>query len=106
MFEQQEMFAGARPRESAPHQPHSPPSRAAGKRIQPIKASLQEQVLEYLKKRGASGATDEEIQRGLRMNPSTQRPRRVELVRRRLAQPSGEYRCTRSGRWATVWVAV
>ena len=49
------------------------------------------------------GATDEEIQLGLGMNPSTQRPRRVELVEGGWIEDSGERRKTRSGRSAVVW---
>jgi hypothetical protein len=51
------------------------------------------------------GATDEEMQTALRMNPSTQRPRRVELVEEGLIVDSGERRPTRSGRAAIVWAA-
>ena len=49
-----------------------------------------------------AGATDEEMQTALGMNPSTQRPRRVELQRRGLVVPDGTRR-TKSGRMATVW---
>lgn len=52
------------------------------------------------------GATDEELQDLLQMNPNTERPRRVELVRMGLVRDSGLTRTTRSGRKATVWVAV
>ena len=48
------------------------------------------------------GLTDEEMQRLLRMNPSTQRPRRIELVRRGLVVQCGTRR-TASGRNASVW---
>ena len=39
------------------------------------------------------------------MNPSTQRPRRVELVRANLVFATTEKRKTKSGRSATVWQA-
>lgn len=58
-------------------------------------------VLEYLATR-AGGATDEEMQRGIPMPPSTQRPRRIELVRRGLVVECGTRR-TASGRKASVW---
>lgn len=49
------------------------------------------------------GATDEEVQDWLGMNPSTQRPRRVELVEGGWVCDSGLTRKTRSGTSAVVW---
>ena len=63
--------------------------------------ALQRRVLEFLRTR-PEGATDEEMQRGLGMNPSTQRPRRIELARRGLVVEAGTRR-TSSGRSASVW---
>lgn len=60
-------------------------------------------VLQALVDAGARGATDEEIQRALGLNPSTQRPRRVELVELGWIEDSGARRPTRSGRSAAVW---
>jgi hypothetical protein len=40
------------------------------------------------------------------MNPSTQRPRRIELMQVRLVKNSGRTRLSRAGRPASVWVAV
>ena len=57
-------------------------------------------VLEYLRDHGP--ATDEEIAAGLAMNPSTARPRRIELARRGLVVKCGTRR-TASGRNADVW---
>lgn len=54
----------------------------------------------------AGPMTDEQIQHALSMNPSTERPRRVELVRSGLVRDSGQRAKTSSGRLATVWVAV
>jgi hypothetical protein len=51
------------------------------------------------------GATDEEIQHELQMNPSTQRPRRIELVEAKLVLDSTMKRPTSSGRQAVVWIA-
>lgn len=48
------------------------------------------------------GATDEQIQHGLDMNPSTQRPRRVELAEMGVICSEGK-RETASGRSAAVW---
>jgi hypothetical protein len=41
----------------------------------------------------------------LGMNPSTQRPRRIELCQRNLIVDSGTTRLTTSGRKAVVWKA-
>lgn len=49
------------------------------------------------------GMTDDELQVALSMNPSTQRPRRVELLAMRLIVDSGLKRRTRSGELAVVW---
>ena len=62
--------------------------------------TLQRQVVAFLREHGPS--TDEEIATGLGMNPSTERPRRIELARRGLVVEAGE-RKTASGRKATVW---
>jgi hypothetical protein len=64
--------------------------------------ALQSKVLRFLETCGAFGATDEEMQLALGMNPSTQRPRRIELARRGLVVETGT-RKTASGRMATVW---
>jgi hypothetical protein len=66
--------------------------------------AMQRQVLELLAAT-PDGLTDEEQQRLLEMNPSTQRPRRIELARRGLVVEAGTRR-TASGRMATVWKAI
>ncbi|MFN9286738.1 MAG: hypothetical protein ACK6EB_01625, partial [Planctomyces sp.] len=58
-------------------------------------------VLDFLRGR-PDGATDEEIASGLGLNPSTERPRRIELARRGLIVTGGT-RKTASGRNADVW---
>jgi hypothetical protein len=63
--------------------------------------AMQRRVLELLQAT-PGGLTDEEMQRLLEMNPSTQRPRRIELARRGLVVEAGTRR-TASGRMATVW---
>jgi hypothetical protein len=63
--------------------------------------ALQRKVLDLLKAT-PDGLTDEEMQRRLGMNPSTQRPRRIELARRGLVVTCGT-RKTSSGRNADVW---
>ena len=64
--------------------------------------AMQVRVLRFLQTCGAFGATDEEMQLALRMNPSTQRPRRGELARRGFVVACGTRR-TASGRVARVW---
>lgn len=86
-----------------PAQGHSETSLAAAQAIQPDATTLRAQVIACLRRCGTYGATDEEIQAALDMNPSTQRPRRIELVRAGHVQDSGTTRPTRSGRQATVW---
>jgi len=63
--------------------------------------AMQRRVLELLAAT-PDGLTDEEQQLALGMNPSTQRPRRIELARRGLVVEAGT-RKTVSGRMATVW---
>ena len=93
------------PFEEPPSQRHSPTSRAAAEAIAPTAGTLRAAVLTYLRQRGDEGATDSECQESLGMNPSTQRPRRIELVEAGLVVDSGRVRKTPSGRKAVVWVA-
>jgi hypothetical protein len=86
-------------------QTHSPTSIEAAHHAEPKSASLRAVVLAYIRQQGRDGATDEQIQNAIGMNPSTQRPRRVELVEGGLVVNSGQTRKTQSGRNATVWVA-
>ena len=86
---------------TAPYQRHSETSREAAEQITTRSNTLRAQVLRFIKQRG--DATDEEIQMGLQMNPSTQRPRRIELVEMMLVKDSHRRRKTRSGRAAVVW---
>jgi len=94
------MFAAAR----APAQQHSLTSMQAADSLNAKKLNaLQRKVLAWLAENGP--ATDEEMQEGLGMNPSTQRPRRIELARRGLVVEAGT-RKTSSGRNASVWRAI
>jgi hypothetical protein len=78
--------------------------RAAAIAIYPHTGTARRRVLDMISGRGGHGATDEEIQRDLELNPSTQRPRRVELVEGNWIEDSGRRRLTLSGRSAVVWV--
>lgn len=78
-------------------------SKEAALSIEPCAATLRAKVLAFIQESG--GATDEQIQDALEMNPSTERPRRGELVEAGSVVDSGTTRKTRSGRWAVVWIA-
>jgi len=86
----------------APAVQSSPTSMAAADAISAILNALQRSVVSFLRARGDHGATDEEIATGMAMNPSTARPRRIELVRRGLVVEAGT-RKAMSGRYATAW---
>lgn len=88
-----------------PYQAHSPTSREAASSMLESLDACQRRVYQFIALRGRwRGATDEEIQVALEMNPSTERPRRIELCNKGLIENSGRTRKTRSGRKATVWV--
>lgn len=101
----QKEFSAMNETQDAPYQPHSHTSMAAANSVAYCLGSLQSAVLEYITSRGKEGATDEEVQSALGLNPSTQRPRRIELMRKGLVVPQGE-RKTKSNRLATVWCSV
>ena len=88
--------------------PYSNPTTSydAAKAMRPSAANLREKVYAYVLAQGIHGATDEQIQDWLEMNPSTERPRRGELVGAGRMCQSGEIRATKSGRSAVVWIAV
>lgn len=78
--------------------------RLAAVEAYPAIGTWRRRVLAAIERTGDRGATDEELQDQLELNPSTQRPRRVELVERGFVTDSGRRRLTRSGRLAVVWV--
>lgn len=84
-------------------QSHSPTSIAAARFYAPKAAGARARVFNALVATD-DGMTDEELQDALRMNPSTQRPRRIELQRAGLIADSGRTRPTKSGAQAVVWV--
>ena len=83
---------------------HPATSHQAAERILPKSGTLRAKVYAKLKQWGSHGLTDENMQTMLAMNPSTQRPRRIELVEAGLVRDSGRVRLTRSKRNAIVWV--
>jgi len=92
-------------RPDPPYVRDSATSQAAASKARPRAHTQRELVYRHLVQCGERGATDEEMQIALEMNPSTQRPRRVELVREGAVRLSGLTRCTTSGREAGVWLA-
>ena len=80
-------------------------SKEAAIAAEPRAGTQRRRVLDILR-HFPDGLTDHEIQHWLKMNPSTQRPRRVELVQSGLVKDSGHTRLTPSGKRAVVWVSV
>lgn len=78
--------------------------RTAAVAAYPTTGTWRRKVLDAITDSGNYGMTDEEIQDLLRMNPSTQRPRRVELVEGGWIVDSQRRRRTRARRDAVVWV--
>ena len=77
---------------------HPDTSHDAARAIGIVMSRKQKSVYVAILDAGAAGMTDEQIQAATGMNPSTQRPRRVELVERGLIVDSGRKRPTASGR--------
>jgi hypothetical protein len=82
---------------------NQPTSIEAAEQIGSSAAALRAKVYHFIAERGDHGATDDECQLGLKLQGSTQRPRRIELVARGLIVDSGMTRLTTSGRKAIVW---
>lgn len=87
-----------------PYQVHSETSRAAALAYEQQSWTSRQRVFEAI--RNFRGLTDEEVCTLLAMNPSTERPRRVELERAGLIRDSGQQRATRSGMQAVVWIEI
>lgn len=78
--------------------------RLAAVQAYPATGTWRRRVLAAVARAGERGMTDEELQDALHLNPSTERPRRVELVEGGWVEDSGRRRRTRSGRAAAVWM--
>jgi hypothetical protein len=79
-------------------------SQWAAEQNEPNAGTQRWRVLDELR-RYPSGLTDHELQEYLQMNPSTERPRRIELCEMQLVRATNELRPTPSGRLAIVWAA-
>lgn len=106
---QRDLFTAASAELAGPSvsaQRNSATSVAAAEAVKPDAPTLRACVLAFIRSKGTDGATDEEVQNASKMNPSTERPRRIELWRAGFVGTAGNTRPTRSGRRATVWRAV
>jgi hypothetical protein len=85
--------------------PHNgtPTSRLAAKVMKPLAGKQLAKIFEFLKSRGADGATDQE-QQLLGLSGDSQRPRRNRLVELGWVKDSGVMRMTKSGTPAKVWI--
>ncbi len=86
-----------------PAQQHSETSKAAAKSQKPSHLHRNRLLVFNALKLWIGGLTDEEIQAATGLGGSTERPRRIELVKERLVVDSGRVRATKSGRNAVVW---
>jgi hypothetical protein len=89
-----------------PYVASSDTSRQAAEEIVPHVGNLREKVYECIAAHptqwGSTGVTDEQIAEFTGLNPSTCRPRRLELLREGRIRQVGEGR-TASGRRAALW---
>jgi len=89
------------PTPSAPYVRGSETSKAASKGVRSRVLNLRERVFNYIAFAGP--CTDEQIAEALDMNPSTARPRRIELVNEGRVADSGRKIATKSGSLAVAW---
>ncbi len=87
--------------ETPPYQPHSRTSIEAARSVVGRTSGPREAIYGLLRR---FQLTDEQIAERLGMNPSTERPRRIELAKAGRIIPVGES-LTTSGRKAVVWAA-
>ena len=94
---------------TAPFVRHSETSKDAARSIRVNAGTYRARVYDYLISCGicgSAGATDEQMQQGIPMAASTQRPRRIDLVRDGLVRDSGRKAKTAAGKDAVVWECV
>lgn len=81
-------------------------SRSAAKAAEPKFTGKVKTVYETIRNTGTVGLTDEEGQELLVMSGNSYRPARRSLVKLGLVDKNGEFRDTRAGNNANVWVAI
>jgi predicted transcriptional regulator len=72
--------------------------------VKPTKTFIQQQVIDYLRTCGPTGATCDQMEAALGLSHQTCSPRVNELMKAKKILPDPVRRMTRSGRRATVWV--
>lgn len=82
----------------------SPTSVAAAMAALPRAGTQKNAILSIIRDAGAAGLTDEQIATLSGLDENTVRPRRVELAEEGWIHLSGEFRKTRHGNDAQVWV--
>lgn len=78
-------------------------SKISGNSVKKYAGSMEKQVLGFIKDRGFTGATDDEVEEALGFRHQTASARRRGLVVQGFVKDSGKRRKTRTGRPATVW---
>jgi hypothetical protein len=81
-------------------------SEDAARKMRQAAPRMRKLVWEDLLRCGARGSTDEEAQRRLLMDGSTQRPRRIELWHKGMVIKTARRRAGSSGKLAVVWAVV
>jgi len=89
-----------------PYQRDSETSREAAEHIEPVAGTLRAQVRRFIERRGAWGATRDEICASLNLTIQSVTPRVNELLRDGHVIEPGQRRMTRAGRRAEVVIAV
>lgn len=87
-----------------PYVRRSKTSRDAAISVIPVVRGIQAQLLDCIRKQGAHGITDDEMEQLLGLKHQTVSAQRRQLVKQGYIHDSGKTRPTRSGRRATVWV--
>lgn len=88
---------------AAPHQKHSPTSKASADSVKKKIGPLHQRILDWLIANPAGG-TDEQIGFDIDMAANTFRPRRRELQLMGRIKDSGRSASTQSGRSAAIWI--
>jgi len=89
-----------------PFEKTSDTSKAASESVIGAAVSIRLRVLHLIVQTRSHGATDDEIEEALGLRHQTASARRRELVLNGRVEDSGLRRNTRSGRSATVWIAL
>ena len=93
-------------KDSLPYVRGSETSKAAADSMKPIAGSIKHRVYDFILRRGSTGATDDEIEVGLRLTHQTASARRRNLELAGALVKTDNKRPTRSGRSAFVYTAI